>query len=203
MRKIREIQRDCLDTIVRRYAYPDLEKRAESFTALFEKYLSPKSHVLDVGGGWGFYVDPLNRRGHEATVLDVIKPSLQRAPVVVYPGGRFPFPDKSFDASILITMLHHCPDPEAILREARRVTRDVVIVVEDVYHHALGRFWTVLRDRLYNFEFFGHPCQFRKKEEWQVVFEKLGFLSFDQQNVYTKLAGLSILNGVFALKVRK
>ena len=173
-----------------------LASRAEFFANRFDPWIPSGSQVLDVGGGWGFYAGPLERRGHHLTVLDVVKPGFQKSPVVVYEGGRFPFADKSFDVSLLVTMLHHVPDPSAVILEAGRVTRCFLIVVEDLYHHALGRFWTILRDRFYNFEFFGHPCQFRKKEDWVALFDKLGYSLVKDEEVYTRLAGVRILNGI-------
>ena len=135
------------------------------------------------------------------TVLDVVKPGFQKAPVVLYEGTRIPFADKSFDASLLIGALHHIPDPEAVIQEAHRVTRKVLVVVEDLYHHSLGRWWTILRDQLYNFEFFGHPRQFKRSEEWTAVFRRLGFTVLEEKKIYTWLAGLRILNGIFVLQV--
>ncbi len=200
--KIRRFQRFILDEIVSRNPSLGLDQRAEFFTALFENFLPPQSRILDIGGGWGFYAEPLEKRGHSHTVLEVIKPGYQRAPVVIYdPLKPMPFPDKSFDVSLFITVLHHIPDPEAVLREAKRVTRNTVIVVEDLYHHALGRIWTVLRDQFYNWEFYGHPCQFKKREEWLQLFQKLEMEALNVQEVRTRLAGLSILNGIFVLKV--
>ena len=178
-----------------------LENRAEGFVQLFEKWLTVPSRILDIGGGWGFYADPLMRRGHKTTVLDVVKPGFQKAPVVLYGGKRIPFPDKSFDASLLITMLHHVPEPEELIREAKRVTRNTLIVVEDIYNHALGRAWTIVRDQLYNFEFFGHPRQFKKGKEWITFFERMGFTLLEEKRVYTWIAGLRILNGVFVFKI--
>ena len=203
MKKIRKFQRVLLDEVVRRTSVAPLEKRAEFFVNRFKGFLPAASKVLDIGGGWGFYAEPLERRGHHLTVLDVVKPAFQKAPVVVYEGGRFPFPEKSFDVSLLVTMLHHVPDPAVVIREAGRVTRRFLIVVEDLYHHALGRFWTVLRDRLYNFEFFGHPCQFRKKEDWVALFGKLGYKLVSEDEVYTQLAGLRILNGILIFEAEK
>lgn len=197
---IRKLQRLALDGMVNNFPGLGLDKRAEFFVRIFENYLKPGSRVLDIGGGWGFYAAPLEKRGHELTVLDVVKPGLQKAPVVVYSGGKMPFENNAFDASLLVTMLHHTPDPEAILKEAARVTRDKLIVVEDLYHHALGRFWTILRDRFYNFEFFGHPCQFKNREEWLEVFRRLDFSLCGEERVYTNLAGMRILNGIFVLK---
>ena len=198
---LRKWQRGLLDFVVQSRPGLDLDKRAEGFVSLFEKHLEPGSRILDIGGGWGFYREPLTRRGHNVMVLDVVKPGLQKAPLVIYPGGRMPFPDKSFDASLLITVMHHVPDLEPLLAEARRITRGLLIVVEDLYHHPLGRWWTILRDQVYNFEFLGHPRQFKKREEWLEFFEKRGYSLLEYREVYTWLSGLRILNGVFVFKV--
>lgn len=200
--KIRAVQRHLVDEVIRRNPSLGLDERAEFFAREFEKHIAPQSQVLDIGGGWGFYAAPLEKRGHDVTVLEVVKPAYQRAPVVIYdPAKPFPFPDKSFDTSMLVTVLHHIPDPVSVIREALRVTRGSLIVVEDIYRHALGRFWTVLRDQIYNFEYFGHPKQFRKKEEWLEIFSGLGCALLEEKEVTTQIAGLSILNGVFVLRV--
>ncbi|MDD5218381.1 MAG: class I SAM-dependent methyltransferase [Candidatus Omnitrophica bacterium] len=198
---IRGFQREILDHIVRTNPGLGLDRRAEYFVSLFERYLEKPSTILDIGGGWGFYDEPLRKRGHSPTVVDVVKPGYQKAPVMIYDGNRIPFEDKSFDASLLITVLHHCPDPEEVLREAKRVTRNTLIVVEDIYHHALGRSWCVLRDRIYNMEFFGHPCNFKSAQQWMEIFGRHGFRVVEKIERYTWLAGLRILNGVFILNV--
>lgn len=200
--KIRRLQRTVLDGVVRSNPRLGLEERAEGFVRLFENQIPEKSRVLDIGGGWGFYHEPLTRRGHHVTVLDVVKPGFQKAPVIVYDGQHIPFPDKSFDVSLLITVLHHIPDPETAVREARRVTRRHVVVVEDLYTHSLGKCWTALRDKIYNFEFLGHPCNFKKKEEWIHFFENgFGFRLIQEEDVYTWLAGMRIKNGVFVFEL--
>ena len=177
-----------------------LDRRAEDLTALFGDFIPLRSRVLDIGGGWGFYVDPLKRsRNCEVTVLDVVQPGFQKAPVVTYEGERIPFPDQSFDISLLITMLHHVPFPEKVLAEAKRVTRRFVIVVEDLYRNAAGRLWAILRDTFYNFEFVGHPRNFRRKEEWLQCFRHLGFRVESEREIYTSLLGMRILNGIFIL----
>ncbi len=199
--KIRNWQRHVQDKVVQAYPVHKLQKRAEYFTSLFADHLEPASRVLDIGGGWGFYAEPIENRGHDLTVLDVVKPGFQRAPVVIYDGGKMPFEDKSFDASILVTMLHHTPDPASILKEAIRVTKKRIIVIEDVYNHTLGKFWTILRDQFYNVEYFGHPCQFKKSSEWAGLFNSLGLTLAEEKQVQTRISGLSILNAVFILKV--
>lgn len=189
-----------LDYVVKHHAAEALEARAESLVRLFENQIPHSSRILDVGGGWGFYSEPLRRRGHHVTVLDVVKPAFQRCPVVLYRGGRLPFPDNSYDVSMLITVLHHIEDLEEVFREVCRVTRKYVIVVEDLYHHPLGRVWTFLRDQIYNFEFIGHPGNFKSKEEWLSFFQGFDVSPRHYCQVYTWLTGMRILNGVFVLE---
>ena|GEM_PF-723331 len=193
-------QRRALDGIVRYFAHGALEARAEKVVRLFEGQIPRGSRILDLGGGWGFYAAPLKTRGHEHLVLDVVKPGYQRAPVVLYDGSRIPFPDQSFDVTILITMLHHVPDPQALFKEVRRVTRQKVVVVEDLYHHAVGRCWTICRDRLLNVEFMAHPHQFRKDGGWREFFKVAGFEVSFFKRFYTWLLGFRILNGVYVLE---
>lgn len=201
--EVRNFQRACQDEIVKNSPSLGLDNRAESFVRLFERQLKQKSEVLDIGGRWGFYSEPLRERGHHLTVLDVVRPSFQKAPVVLYDGKRFPFADKSFDTSLLITVLHHIKDWSGIIEEAKRVTRKTLILVEDTYHHQVGRWWTILRDMIYNFEFIGHPCRFQKPQQWIEGFESAGFSLIEQKKVYTWLAGLRILNHVFVFQVHE
>jgi ubiquinone/menaquinone biosynthesis C-methylase UbiE len=196
---LRVFQRWILDGIVRCCAHRVLEERAEKIVQLFEAQIPRGSRILDLGGGWGFYAEPLKKRGHEHLVLDVVNPGYQKAPVVLYEGSRIPFPDQSFDVTILMTMLHHVPDPEALFKEVRRVTRQKVVVVEDLYRHAAGRFWTICRDRLLNVEFMTHPHQFRKDGGWREFFKAAGFEISSFKSFYTWLSGFRILNGIYVL----
>ncbi len=198
--KVRVFLRSLLDGLVGHCAHGALEERAERFVRLFENQIPEKSRILDLGGGWGFYDKPLRERGHEHLVLDVVKPGYQKAPVVLYDGSKIPFPDLSFDVTLLVTMLHHVPDPEALIREVRRVTCQKIVVVEDLYHHELGRFWTICRDRILNMEFLDHPHQFRKKDEWTALFRGQGFELESFNKLYTWLAGFRILNGLYVFK---
>jgi len=101
---------------------------------------------------------------------------------------------------MMITMLHHVPKPEKVIEEACRVTKKYVVVVEDLFHHELGKIWTLLRDQIFNLEFIGHPCQFRKDEEWRDLFKKYQLSVVHFEKVYTKLFGLRILNGLYILE---
>lgn len=198
---IRKGQRNFLDWIVGHFPGIGLDRRAESFVSHFKEFIPLRSRVLDIGGRWGFYAEPLQRlRNCDVTVLDVEEPKFSKVSVVTYGGERMPFPDGSFDVSLLVTVLHHVKVPEAVLAEAKRVTRGAVIVVEDLYQSAVGRLWTIVRDSLYNLEFFGHPRNFRTKAGWLDCFRNLGFEVAAEKEMVTSLLGLRILNGCFVLR---
>jgi len=84
--------------------------------------------VLDVCCGPGILAGGATKRGAEATGLDFSAKAIEIASRRL-PGTRFqqgnaqclPFPDASFDSVLCGYGLMHLPDPEAALREMRRV----------------------------------------------------------------------------------
>lgn len=82
--------------------------------------------LADIGGGSGNYAHALAAEGWEPTVVDRSPQMLALARAkglacVEADAQRLPFDDASFDAAILVSMLHHVADPAAALAEARRV----------------------------------------------------------------------------------
>jgi SAM-dependent methyltransferase len=89
--------------------------------------------VLDLGCGIGGYSRALARRGFTMTALDVVPEYVERARSIgvdadLYDGERVPLEDGSVDTVILLEVLEHLEDPAALLREARRVARQNVLV---------------------------------------------------------------------------
>lgn len=158
---------------LRRVLYGLARWRVREKLAEIEPYLQPGDRVLDVGTGNGVLCRQLRQRGYDVTPVDVIDQSFvpDVAPVL-YDGRRLPF-DDGFDVVLLITVLHHTPDPDAVLAEARRVARRIV-VVEEVYENAFERSFTYTVDSLFNLEFTGHPRSNRTDAGWRAAFEQLG-----------------------------
>jgi SAM-dependent methyltransferase len=94
--------------------------------------------LLDVGCGDGAVLAQVAARrpgwalaGAEIadTPARLARERLPAADVRVYDGARLPWPDASFDAGLLAHVLEHVADPSAVLREAARVCRLIVVEV--------------------------------------------------------------------------
>src|SRR5712672_2339148 len=84
--------------------------------------------VLNVGAGTGSYEPP------DRHVLAVEPSALMRAqrpagaaPCVAAAAESLPFEDRSFDAAMAFSTVHHWQDPIAGLREMRRVAHRMVV----------------------------------------------------------------------------
>jgi ubiquinone/menaquinone biosynthesis C-methylase UbiE len=89
---------------------------------------APGRRLVDIGGGTGNYARALLQEGWEPVVVDRSVAMLARAAAkgletVEADAQRLPFEDASFDAAMMISMLHHVEDRGAALAEARRVLR--------------------------------------------------------------------------------
>jgi DNA-binding transcriptional MerR regulator len=108
--------------------------------------------VLNVGAGTGSYEPP----GREVTAVE---PSAvmraQRptgaAPCVAAVAESLPFADRSFDAAMAVSTVHHWADPVAGLREMRRVARRVVVLTFDASEAVLRHQFWLTRDYLPEF----------------------------------------------------
>jgi ubiquinone/menaquinone biosynthesis C-methylase UbiE len=89
---------------------------------------APGPRLADIGGGTGNYALALREEGWDPLVLDRSAEMLARAggkglEIAAADAQRLPLKDGSFDAAMLISMLHHVDSPALALSEARRVLR--------------------------------------------------------------------------------
>jgi len=94
--------------------------------------------LLDVGAGTGHLTEAFRERGHAVLALDASAGMLARNPAPVRllaDAARLPFPDGAFALAVEANLLHHVPDPVAVLREMARVSRLGVACIEPNRNH--------------------------------------------------------------------
>ena len=88
------------------------DRRTRILAARLAEMLPPKAHVM-------------------------VRPSA-RIPVRRFDGKTIPFGDDSFDVVMFVDVLHHTEDPEILLREARRVARQAVVLKDHTLEGVLA-----------------------------------------------------------------
>jgi hypothetical protein len=173
-----------------RLLYKTCRFRAEGVVGWFRRYLRAGDCIVDIGAGSCNVAEVLAEAGFSVTPLDLRNLSFvpEIAPVI-YDGRNIPFGNKSFDVALLVFMLHHTGDPEAMLVEASRVAGRL-IVIEDIYRGPVHRQVTFFFDSLLNWEWRGHPHSNRSDREWKATFRRLG-LSLQQARYRNSRRSLS------------
>lgn len=152
-----------------------IKRLTEYFSPFFD---SPElKRVLDVGCGHAHVTKALQERykNIEFVGVDVkVRPNTA-IPVVEYDGKTLPFGDKSFDAVMLVDVLHHTDDPTATLRECARVARQFVLIKD----HIDDSFWDNIRLRFLDWfgnRPFGIPMtyDYLSSREWNEAFDAVG-----------------------------
>ncbi|MFE1011042.1 methyltransferase domain-containing protein [Streptomyces sp. NPDC058794] len=133
-------------------AYPATRRTEPRIAAKVWDALADARTVLNVGAGTGSY-EPTGRdviAVEPSAVMRAQRPA-DAAPCIAAAAESLPFEDKSFDAAMAFSTVHHWQDPIAGLREMRRVARRVVVFTYDASSPGwLQRFW-LTRDYLPEF----------------------------------------------------
>lgn len=169
-----------------------INKRTERIVNLFEEFIEPGEKILDIGAGGGWIAKELKKRKNtDITLLDVTDFNQTDLKVLLYNGKDIPFPAESFDVSLLIFTLHHCSDPLRILKEAKRVTKEKIIILEDIPTSWLNKiflcFWDVIANLPSLIKPPGENISFNFKiiSQWQKIFKDLNFKIISQKNFQT------------------
>ncbi|MEK7433753.1 MAG: methyltransferase domain-containing protein [Cyanobacteriota bacterium] len=142
----------------------------------FSSLLKDNSSILDIGcgnGNLGEYLI-LNKNIFYHGV-DIIKN--KNLSNITFTKSSFPYPfeDKSFDTVIIILTLHHFDNPENGLKEAVRLAKNNILLLEDVPRNNLERNLMKLIDFIGNkwvSKDIPIPFNFYSDEIWQSLFIK-------------------------------
>jgi len=147
-------------------------------------FIKEGSKILDLGCGSGiaakYFQDFFKAK---VFGVDIRDNRLVPIPFQIINGQNLPFEDNSFDVVLINYVLHHCEDPEVVLKEAKRVAKRIIIF-EDLPEGILSN----LRCKIHQIIFPGgkKTFNFKKKEEWKRIFDKLGLKILADNQVFTK-----------------
>jgi SAM-dependent methyltransferase len=110
--------------------YAEIRQPDPRIEAIVWTALGDARSVINVGAGAGSY-EPRDRD------VTAVEPSASmraerpadRVPAVDATADALPFPDGAFDAAMASVTIHQWPDPEAGLREMRRVSKGPVVIL--------------------------------------------------------------------------
>ncbi|GHG14906.1 hypothetical protein CBQ26_18395 [Deinococcus indicus] len=205
-----------LDALIAALYGPVGWPRARWVARRLRPYVPAGRTLLDLGAGTGHTGALLARQGWAVTLADVPPhPGAWGQRLIAHPcartlarrggltrvlvQGRLPFPDAQFGTVLLAFVLHHCPDPLAVLREAARVSGRV-IVIEDLEAGGRrpGRAGQWL-DALLNLEA-GHPHAHRSQGDWHALFRAAGLQVQTQEHWTTRPLGIRTGHTLFDLR---
>ncbi len=136
-------------------------------------FLNSGDSILDVGAGSCALSHIIRENGYKVEALDLKNKSrFPNFKSMEYDGTDFPVNENQYDTTLLITMLHHTPDPIHIIKECMRVSKRIIII-EDIYNNWFQKQLTFFVDSLVNMEFRGHPHTNKTHEEWLRIFNDL------------------------------
>lgn len=147
---------------------------AREISALLPDY----GRILDVGCGDGLLASLVQSSKPNTSVMgiDVVVRNDTHIPVEKFDGRTIPFADHTFDAVMLVDVLHHTDAPAMLLREAARVARDWIVIKDHTRDglaaEATLRFMDRIGNRRHNVAL---PHNYWPKQKWLDAFDTLGF----------------------------
>jgi len=149
-----------------------------------ENFIKRGSKILDLGCGSGIAAYHF-QKFFQAEIIgaDIKDNRLVPIPFKIFNGKNLSFTDNSFDIVLLNYVLHHCQDPERLLKEAKRVSKRIIIF-EDLPEGIFSKLRCTFHQTSYNiFQKEKQKFNFKTKKEWQELFKKIGLKIIAEKRV--------------------
>ena len=163
---------------------PAYKRAAKGLCQECAPFITKGSKIIDIGCGRGITTQEF-RDYFQAEILgvDVADQRVIDFPFQKIDGKNLPFSNDSFDVALLINVLHHADDPENLLNEAKRITKEKIIICEDLKGKGISQLANWLHRNTYRISapFLRQPNNFHSREEWKRKFSKNGLkVSFEK-----------------------
>lgn len=174
-----------LDGLARVHGRVVHARRVRVLARVLAELLPPDLSVLDVGSGDGRIAAALMELRPDLRVegTDVLVRPDAVLPTVPFDGRRLPFGDGARDAVVLVDVVHHAESPRALLAEAARVARSVVVLKD---HELRGlaaastlRFMDWVGNRAHGVAL---PYHYLTPAEWESAFEEAGLVMDERRD---------------------
>lgn len=109
--------------------------------------------------------------------IDVLVRPQTAIPVESFDGTHIPAADGSYDVVMFVDVLHHTNDPLVLLREARRVARQSIVLKDHTRNGLLAGLTLRFMDGVGNSRYgVALPYNYWRREQWQTAFRELGLI---------------------------
>lgn len=135
------------------------------------------ARTLDLGCGDGRIGAAVQAARPDVSVrgADVLERPQTFLEVDVFDGKTLPYADRTFDAVLLVDVLHHTDDPAGALREARRVCRGSILIKDHLADPWLGRARLRFMDRVGNARHgVALTYNYLDRKAWRGLFREVG-----------------------------
>jgi SAM-dependent methyltransferase len=152
-------------------------RRIEVLARTLADFIPANARVLDIGCGSGTLAKRIMALRPDVTIegIDVLVRPATEIPVTEFDGDTIPWPDGHFDIALFVDVLHHTEAPARLLAEAKRVSRNGIVIKD---HFREG----VLADATLRFmDWVGNaqhgvvlPYNYLSDPEWRGIWSGLG-----------------------------
>jgi len=174
------------------------QRAARKMCLSCQDFIERGSKILDLGCGSGIVAKNFQDFFQaEITGVDVRDNRIFPIPFKIINGEDLPFPENSFDVVLINYVLHHSRNPVLLLKEAKRVSRDKIIIHEDLPEGILSKLRCKIHGASFN-KFFKieNRASFKTEKQWEKVFKAIGL-----KIVFKKgISNFPTKKGLFILK---
>ena len=135
------------------------------------------ANVLDVGCGDGLLASLIKTKRPDINIqgIDIMIRKKIFVPIKEFDGEKIPYPDNYFDAVMFVDVLHHTNDAMVLLKEAKRVAKNCIIIKdhsdEGFMSNATLRFMDWVGNKPHGVVL---PYNYWKDSQWTTAFQELG-----------------------------